>query len=54
MLCDLDLLDPNRLEEILEKAFPYNLEKDGDYFRDDAFESLRVVQRYLRGEITEL
>jgi hypothetical protein len=53
LLCDRDLLDPDRLEEILEKAFWFTLEKDGDEFRDAAFRSLRTVQRYLRGEIDE-
>jgi Nucleotidyltransferase of unknown function (DUF6036) len=53
-LCDLGhLLDPKKLEEILEKAYHFNLEKDGDEFRDTAFEHLRIVQRYLRGEIAE-
>jgi hypothetical protein len=52
-LCDWGHLDPNRLQEILEKAFPYNLEKDGDEFRDAAFRNLRFVQQYLRGEINE-
>jgi hypothetical protein len=52
-LCDWGHLDPKRLEKILEKAFPFNLEKDGDEFRDTAFEHLRIVQRYLNGEISE-
>lgn len=49
-LCDLNELDPDRLKEILEKAFPFNLEKDGDEYRDTTFEHLRIVQAYLRGE----
>jgi hypothetical protein len=53
MLCDQCPIDPVRLEEILETAYPFNLEKDGDEFRDSAFRSLRVVQRYLRHEIDE-
>ena len=53
MLCDLDELDPERLEAILETAFYYNLEKDGDEFRDAAFRSLGIVQQYLRGDIDE-
>ena len=52
-LCDLGHLDPDRLEQILEKAFPFNLEKDGDEFRDKPFANLRIVQKYLRGEINE-
>ena len=52
-LCDLGLLDELKLEETLEKAFYYTLEKDGDEFRDAAFRNLRVVQQYLRGEIAE-
>lgn len=52
-LGDWGHLDPDRLHEILEKAFPFNLEKDGDEFRDAAFRNLRVVQQYLRGEIAE-
>ena len=53
LLCDLVPIDPIRLEEVLEEAYPFNLEKDGDEFRDHAFRSLRVVQRYLRNEINE-
>ncbi len=53
LLCDLTHLDPQRLEATLEEAYPFNMDKDGDEFRDSAFRSLRVVQRYLRGEITE-
>jgi hypothetical protein len=52
-LCDWGHLDPAKLKEILEKAFHFIHEKDGDEFRDKAFEHLRVVQKYLRGEITE-
>jgi Nucleotidyltransferase of unknown function (DUF6036) len=52
-LCDLGLLDPTTLEEILEKAFRWNLEKDGDDYRDIPFRNLRTVQRYLRGEVGE-
>lgn len=52
-LCDWGHLDPKQLEEILEKAFRFNLEKDGDEFRDAAFEHLRIVQKYLNGEIRE-
>jgi hypothetical protein len=50
LLCDLVSIDPVRLEAILEEAYPFNMEKDGDEFRDSAFRSLRVVQRYLRHE----
>ena len=53
MLCDLGLLEEAKLELTLEKAFPFNLPKDGDSYRDEAFEHLRIVQRYLRGEIRE-
>lgn len=52
-LCDLNLLDEHQLEQTLESAFRFNHEKDGDPFRDNAFEHLRIVQRYLRGEIRE-
>ncbi len=52
-LCDWGHLDASRLEATLEKAFPFNLKKDGDEFRDKPFEHLRIVQRYLRGEIGE-
>ncbi len=52
-LCDWGHLDSDRLQEILEKAFPFNLEKDGDEFRDAAFRHLRIVQQYLRGELDE-
>ena len=52
-LCDLGHLDPDRLGEILEKAFWWSLDKDGDELRDTAFANLRVVQQYLRGEIRE-
>jgi hypothetical protein len=53
MLCDLGLLEEKQLEETLEKAFRFNLDKDGDPYRDSAFANLAVVQRYLRGEIRE-
>lgn len=54
-LCDWgEVSDPVLLEAILEKAFPFNLEKDGDPFRDVPFANLRVVQRYIRGEIAKL
>jgi hypothetical protein len=52
-LCDLNVLNAEQLEQTLEKAFPFNLEKDGDEFRDAAFRNLRTVQQYLRGEIRE-
>lgn len=52
-LCDWGHINPDRLEEILEMAFRFNLEKDGDEFRDKPFANLRIVQKYLRGEITE-
>jgi hypothetical protein len=52
-LCDLGLIDEAQLESTLEKAFWYVHEKDGDEFRDGAFRNLRVVQKYLRGEIDE-
>lgn len=42
-LCDWGYLDPAKLEEILEKAYRFMLEKDGSEFRDNAFEHLRVV-----------
>jgi Nucleotidyltransferase of unknown function (DUF6036) len=51
LLCDLVEIEPDRLEHILEEAYPFNMEKDGDEFRDSAFRSLRIVQRYLRHEI---
>jgi len=54
ILCDLGLLECEQLEFVLEKAFLWNLEKDGDPFRDTAFHNLREVQRYLRGEKREL
>jgi len=54
LLCDLVALDPERLEQVLEEAYPFNLEKDGDEFRDSAFRSLRAVQHYLRHEINEI
>lgn len=52
-LCDLGLLEPIQLETILEKAFRWNLEKDGDEYRDHTFANLHIVQKYLRGEIDE-
>ena len=52
-LCDLGHLEPRRLEEVLEKAFLFVHEKDGDEFRDAAFRNLHVVQQYLNGEINE-
>jgi hypothetical protein len=52
-LCDQELLDAEKLERMLEKAFLWSTPKDGDELRDTAFEHLRVVQRYLRGEIAE-
>ena len=51
LLCDLADLEPQRLEQILEEAYLFNMEKDGDEFRDSAFRSLRIVQSYLRHEI---
>jgi hypothetical protein len=48
MMCDFELLDPERLQIRLESAFRYSLEKDGDRDRDAAFAHLRVVQKYLR------
>ena len=53
LLCDLGHIEPERLETLLEKAYLWSMEKDGDEYRDNAFESLRIVQRYLRGEISE-
>jgi hypothetical protein len=53
LLCDVCGLDPEQLETTLEAAYPFCMEKDGDEFRDSAFRSLRTVQRYLRGEISE-
>ncbi len=53
MLCDQFPIDPARLEQILETAYTFNMEKDGDEFRDSAFRGLRVVQRFLRHEIDE-
>ncbi len=53
LLCDLVPIDPERLEQVLEEAYPFNMEKDGDEFRDSAFRSLRTVQRYLRHELHE-
>ena len=53
LLCDLVDIDPERLQEVLDDAYPFNLEKDGDEFRDAAYRSLTIVQRYLRGEINE-
>jgi hypothetical protein len=52
-LCDLGHLDPVKLEETLEKAFRWNLDKDGDEYRDSPFRNLRLVQQYLRGEVNE-
>lgn len=52
-LCDLGVLDEQQLERTLEKAFLFNLDKDGDEFRDAAFRHLRIVQQYLRGDISE-
>jgi Nucleotidyltransferase of unknown function (DUF6036) len=52
-LCDLGLLNPATLEDVLEAAFRWNLDKDGDDYRDIPFRNLRTVQRYLRGEIAE-
>jgi hypothetical protein len=54
LLCDLGRIDAARLENILEKAFIWNMEKDGDEYRDKVFRNLRVVQNYLGGESSEL
>lgn len=48
MMCDIGLLDPDRLQVRLESTFRYTLEKDGDRDRDKAFAHLAVVQAYLR------
>jgi hypothetical protein len=53
MLCDAGLLDAALLEERLTSAFPWDLEKDGDARRHTAFNNLKWVQRYLRGELSE-
>jgi hypothetical protein len=53
LLCDLGKIDPVRLEQVLEDAYPLNLPKDGDEFRDSAFRNLVIVQRYLRNETDE-
>jgi hypothetical protein len=53
MLCDEHPIDPARLEEILETAYPFNMAKDGDEYRDSAFRNLRTVQAYLRNERDE-
>lgn len=47
-LCDRGLLDPVVLEARLASAFLFSLPKDGDPYRDAAFEHLRIVQNYLR------
>lgn len=52
-LCDRGILDPSKLETVLEAAFRFVHEKDGDPYRDDTFANLRLVQKYLRGESTE-
>ena len=52
-LCDMGHLDPDRLAEILEKAFAFNLPKDGDEYRDATFSNLQIVQKYLSGEIDQ-
>jgi hypothetical protein len=54
LLCDLGHIDPVELEKRLEEAFPFGTPKDGDEYRDSAFRSLQLVQRYLRHEIREL
>ncbi len=51
LLCDLVPIDPDRLQFLLEEAFPFNMEKDGDEYRDRTFRHLRIVQQYLRQEI---
>jgi hypothetical protein len=52
-LSDRGLLDAERLTDLLDKAFFWNHPKDGDPFRDTAFEHLEIVKKYLRGEIME-
>lgn len=54
MLCDTGLLDPGLLEQRLSSAFSWNLDKDGETARDTAFNNLKKVHRYLRGEDREL
>jgi hypothetical protein len=53
-LCDRGALDPSTLEERFESAFLWSTPKDGDELRDRAFDNLKTVQAYLRGEITAI
>lgn len=52
-LADQGLLDPDILEQYLEVAYIWHMDKDGDPRRDSAFANLRTVQKYLRGEVRE-
>ncbi len=52
-LCDRKQIDPDKLERILGEAIQFYCEKDGDEYNDRPFANLRVVQKYLRGEIRE-
>ena len=53
MLCDEGVLDEVKLEAVLEEAYRWTTDKDGDDYRDKTFKNLRTVQAYLRGEISE-
>jgi hypothetical protein len=49
-LCDTGRLKSDKLKEALEKAFIWDLPKDGDPGRDRAFENLERVNLYLQGK----
>jgi hypothetical protein len=55
-LCDWEDIDPDELERILGTMLLRSERKDGadDDGMDVHLENLRVVQKYLRGEISEL
>ena len=52
-LCDRGLIESDKLQSILESAFYFHMEKDGNPDRDAAFAHLTIVQKYLKGEVTE-
>jgi hypothetical protein len=53
-LCDKGSLNPRKLRELLEAAFLWSLDKDGDPERDRAFANLARVVSYLEGRSRSL
>lgn len=53
-MCDEGLLEPEELKKALDSAFTWTTDKDGDVYRDSAFENLKAVVDYLEGRRSTL